>query len=248
MDVINSCAMKCIAMGMSVIPIGDNKLPAIKWKEHISRPLDAWTFHGCNMGIVTGEINDIVVVDCDTRHSSLMWLSTMPKTPLMVRSARGMHFYYRHPGQYVKSAAHLTTFGFPYDIKGDRSYVLSPPSVRKGHKYKFVTHEGNPNGKWIKPDLLPTFDVSWRPESSSRLYQVSNDKEIYNVRRYIDRICASEGERDRVTFRVAKTVRESGASESEAVAIVVEWHMRNCTPPWDVMEVAEKVKRVYSGA
>lgn len=248
MDAIKASATKCLEMGLSVIPIGSNKLPAIKWREYIDKPLRSWEFSGCNMGLITGQINNIVVVDCDSRHSSLMWRATMPKTPLMTTSSRGVHFYYRHPGQYVKSAAHLDTFGFPYDIKGDRSYVLSPPSVRNGHRYRFVKHDGNPEGKWITPEKLPMFDVAWRPESRRCSHYASNEKEIYNVRLYIAKIYATEGCRDRVTFRVARTVKESGATESEAVAIVVDWHLRNCTPPWEVMEVAAKVRRVYNSA
>jgi hypothetical protein len=245
MDKIRSSALKCIAMGLHLVPIGQHKIPAVKWKSLIDSPLADWNYPGCNMGILTGECNGIVVVDCDNRRSALMWLSTMPKTPLMVVSARGMHFYYRHPGAYVKSDSHIKRDGWHYDVKGDRSYVLAPPSVRNGHEYAFLKHEGNPSGKWICPDSLPVFDVAWRPERPASPSGTS--KEIANVRSYVKKIFAAEGSRDRETFRVCKIAKEGGLSEVDAAALAIEWHMSNCTPPWEVTDIVEKVKRVYAG-
>jgi hypothetical protein len=244
---IDKAARWCLANGISVIPIGQDKMPAIKWKPYIERPLDRWNFPGCNMAIITGATNGIVVVDCDTRKSALQWLSTKPKTPLMTVTRRGLHFYYRHPGTYVKSASHINVDGINVDIKADRSYVLAPNSVRSGHEYRFIKHEGNPQGRYLHPEKLPLFDVAWRPESTKTYSTSSDDKAIRDIRTYISKIQASEGSRDRETFRVSKLVQESGAPEAEAVAIVVDWHMKNCNPPWEVMEIAEKVKRIYNG-
>jgi hypothetical protein len=245
MDRVKKTALKCLAMGISVIPIAAHKMPAIKWKDAIDTPLAHWDFPGCNMAIITGATNGIVVVDCDTRKSALMWLANKPRTPLMTMTRRGMHFYYKHPGQYVKSGARLNIDGAYIDIKADRSYVLAPPSVRGEHEYRFVKHEGNPDGRWMRPDSLPLFDLAWRPVSVAPSYSMSDSKEIRDIRLYIDKIHATEGSRDKETFRVCKLVRESGMPESEAIATVLDWHLRNCNPPWGVMEVAEKVKRIY---
>lgn len=243
-DKVTTAAKRCLAAGISIVPIGESKMPSVKWKGLIDTPLKEWKWSGCNMAILTGECNGIVVVDCDNRQNALKWLSTMPKTPLMVRTVRGMHFYYRHPGRYVKSDSHILSNGVLYDVKGDRSYVLAPPSTRKGKEYSFCRHNGNPRGKWMCPSLLPVFNTEWRPERCPAPETVLGEG-IGNVAAYIDKIGAGEGERDRTTFRVAKIVKESGASESEAMSLVINWHLNNCSPPWTVMEISEKVKRVY---
>jgi hypothetical protein len=243
---IKAAADRCLSKGISVIPIGEDKIPAIRWMGLIDKPLEYWNFPGCNMGIITGATNGIVVVDCDDRRSALLWLSTKTKTPLMAITRRGMHFYYRHPGGYVKSGSGILMPGGKYDIKADRSFVLCCPSVNKGHEYKFLPHDGNPCGKWMEPDKLPVFDRSWRPESASRPTYEHAGTVIRDARAVINKITAGEGERDKATYHAIKVVQESGASESEAVAIVVDWHLRNCIPPWDVMTVASKVQRVYN--
>jgi hypothetical protein len=243
-DKICKAANRCLEMGISVVPIGEKKLPSIRWKSLIDEPLKSWNYPGCNMAILTGAGNGIVVVDCDNKKDSLKWLATMPKTPLMVLTVRGMHFYYRHPGVYVKSDSHIHLNGVVFDVKGDRSFVLSPPSVRGGIPYSFCKHAENPSGKWLPPEKLPLFDMAWRPERAF-MPSVKDDEQIGNIERYISKISSSEGGRDRATYRVAKLVMESGACESDAMAIVINWHLNNCTPPWSVPEISEKVKRVY---
>ncbi len=246
MDRITRTARKCLSMGLSVIPIGVDKFPAVRWKNYIDSPMSEWNFPGCNMAILTGAGNGIVVVDCDTRISSLRWLSSMPATPLMSKSARGVHFYYQHPGVYVKSDSHIKLGQNLYDVKADRSYVLAPPSERKGCEYSFVKHSGNPRGIWMCPSKLPVFNTAWRPERAKTGPGLEGEG-VKNIASYIDKIQCGEGGRDRGTFRVCKIAMEVGLCESEAMAIVIDWHMRNCTPPWSVMEVAEKVKRTYRG-
>lgn len=243
---IKAAADRCLSQGISVIPIGEDKIPAIRWMELIDRPLEQWDFPGCNIGMITGATNGIVVIDCDDRRSALLWLSTKKKTPLMATTRRGMHFYYKHPGSYVKSGSGLHMPGGKYDVKADRSFVLCCPSVNKGHEYRFMSHEGNPKGKWIEPSQLPVFDTAWRPESVSRPCADYGSTVIRDARAIINKLTAGEGERDKVTYHAIKVVQESGASESEAVAVVADWHLRNCVPPWDVMTVAAKVKRVYN--
>lgn len=154
-----------LSIGLSVIPLGRDKKPAIKWAGHIEQPLDKWEFPGCNIALLTGQFNGLVVVDCDSEDSYIGWLKTKLQTPLRVKTKRGMQFYYRHPGQYIKSDSHIRDpSGFEYDVKGDRSYVVAPPSVRSGHQYQFVVCSSNIRGKLIPFRELPAFNPEWRPE------------------------------------------------------------------------------------
>jgi Bifunctional DNA primase/polymerase, N-terminal len=250
-DRIKEVAEKFIAAGFWVIPLYQDsnlvtKRPMQAWKVGEAARVVQWDFQEANIAMLTGgETNGYIVVDCDSKEAYKGWLATRTRTPLRVRSRRGMHFYYRHPGTYVKSDSHIKApEGFEYDIKGDRSYVVMPPSISKGHQYQVCICTGNLDGKWISASKLPVFDPSWRPERPFRTI-TQHPEGIKDVRKYLSRIDAGEGERDKQTFRAAKICIENNVPEADAIHLVTEWHQLYVHPPWEPMEIIEKVRRVY---
>lgn len=239
---INEVATWFLSQQISVIPLGDNKKPSIKWGDYIEKPLEKWDFRGCNIALLTGHFNNLVVADCDSFEAYTGWLNTKPETPLSVRTKRGMQFYYRHPGRYVPSAAHIKDpTGFEYDIKGDRSYVVSPPSVIGGHQYQFQITSHNQAGKYIPFSKLPVFQMDWRPETVTT---VCNDKKIKDGVKYIEKIYATAGSGgDKETFRAACKLIESGMSESDALLALMEWNQTNAKPPWGNGQLLYKIKQ-----
>lgn len=247
---INAVARGCLSDGQSVIPIGESsKVPAIEWRQYYDAPMkpEQWDFPNCNVGIVTGLISRVVVVDCDSEESFVGWLKTKPQTPLRVKSKRGMHFYYQHPGQYVKSDSHIKdAAGFEYDVKGDRSYALIPPSFRSGHQYQVVPCTGNVSGKWLAPEKLPMFQMEWRPERTRPVWN-EDDPKITDGLKYIMTIHANEGSGgDKATYRAACKLRESGMSESQALAALMEWNQTNANPPWSARDLLRKVQCAFA--
>lgn len=239
---INDVANWCLKKGISVIPIGQSKQPAIKWKELIENPLPSWEYNNCNVAILTGLKNGIVVVDCDSKESYKAWLKHRPPTPLRVRSKRGMHFYYRHPGGYIKSNSHIEAKeGFEYDVKGDRSYAILPPSMIDGHQYQFCVCTGNLDGDFIHPSKLPRFDPAWRPQTPSGKTEWET-QQIKDVRKYISTIHAVEGQGgDKDTFRVCAKIAEN-LHGTEAMAVLADWNQTNCTPPWSIPDLLRKLE------
>src|SRR5262249_31178806 len=92
-----------------------------------------------NIGIATGEISNIFVLDADdlevqqelgkleARHGNL------PPT-LQVVSANGMHFYFRWPGVLVRNSA--SKVAPKIDVRGMGGYCLAPPSMHpSGRRY-----------------------------------------------------------------------------------------------------------------
>ena len=152
-------------LGYSVIPIESaGKQPAIdSWKQAMFAPADeetVETYFGTgarNLGIVTGAVSGIVVVDCDS-DEAVEWVQThLPPTPFAVRTAKGMHFYYRHPGMRVRSTVRFQVSGktLAIDIKGDGGYVVGPKSKHaSGVTYQVV-------GKICHPQDLPIFSTEW---------------------------------------------------------------------------------------
>lgn len=242
---IKKVADWCLKNKISVIPIGEDKKPAVKWSQYIDEPMTEWDYPGCNIAIITGETNGIVVVDCDTAESAAWWWKNRPKTPLMTKTKRGVHFYYRHPGQYVKSDAHIKIEdGIEHDLRGDRAYVLLPPSYRSGHQYQFIMNDDNPRASWQDPLRLPLFQMEWRPD---RVKEDFDTKEINDIQKYISKIFANEGQGgDKITYKVCCILQENNISEADAMAILLQWNMTNANPPWDVYSLRRKLRTCYS--
>jgi hypothetical protein len=84
-----------------------------------------------NVGVVTGAVSDLVVLDVDPRHGggeSLAALEgahgALPRTVESLTGGGGQHLYFRHPGTRVPSRSIAPGL----DIKGDGGLVVSPPS------------------------------------------------------------------------------------------------------------------------
>lgn len=129
----------------SVIPINrGEKTPAVAWKDFQTRKatrdeLDRW-FSGetnSNIGIATGTISGIVVLDVDGDEGavSLAELGELPSTPT-VRTGKGRHLYFEHPGFPVSNSVRLKP---GLDIRGDGGYVVAPPSLHpNGSAYEWI--------------------------------------------------------------------------------------------------------------
>lgn len=124
--------------GFSVIPLKPKgKVPVINWSRYQSqKPTDddlkQWfaNFPERNIGIVTGAVSGLVVVDVDKPEAFHM---DMPRTPT-VKTGKGLHYYFKHPGFDVGNAS--LPFG---DLRGDGGQVVAPPSTHPdGATYEWI--------------------------------------------------------------------------------------------------------------
>lgn len=135
--------------GFSVIPLqpGEKK-PAQVWGEYTQRKpsvreLIAWfskpTRMGFkNLGIVCGNISQLVVFDADSHEKAKELMNKFEefKETARVRTKRGVHFYFTVEFE-VKSAK----LDVDLDLKGENSYVVAPPSVVDEHKYTWESND-----------------------------------------------------------------------------------------------------------
>ena len=109
-----------------------------------------------NLAIVCGEVSGVVAVDLDSAEALAWATENLPPTPLRSKTARGEHWFYRHPKNGpVRNRARLR--GFAVDVKGDGGYVVAPGSVHpSGAVYEAL-------GDWesVTVSALPCFESSW---------------------------------------------------------------------------------------
>lgn len=86
-----------------------------------------------NIGIATGAVSGLVVVDIDPRNGAMDTLAkladegkTFARTGQVLTHSGGWHLYYQHPG--YKVPCKTNALGPGIDIKGDGGYVVAPPS------------------------------------------------------------------------------------------------------------------------
>jgi len=131
-------ALKYIAKGKSIIPVGQNKIPCIDWKEFQSRiatekEVREWweKYPDANIGLVTGKISGVAVVDIERGGS----VTGLPPTLCATTGGGGWHLYYK----YQDGVENKTRIRELMDIRGEGGYVVAPPSIHaSGVSYEWV--------------------------------------------------------------------------------------------------------------
>jgi hypothetical protein len=104
----------------------------------------------CRIGIPTGAVNRIVVVETDTIEghgvdgaASLALLelqhSPLPDTLMACSPSGSLHRYFRHPGPDIKIKTTASVIGSGIDVRADGGMVIAPPSVNPdGRAYHWI--------------------------------------------------------------------------------------------------------------
>ncbi len=115
-----------------------------------------------NLGIRTGAVSGLVVIDVDPDHGGLDTMRSLaaehkiPKGLRVRTGSGGWHLYFAHPGGRVRNSAG-TALGPGVDVRGDGGYVIAPPSRHiSGGSYEWA-------GAWTLPDLPEHFLERIRP-------------------------------------------------------------------------------------
>ena len=146
-------ALEYLEKGKSIIPVQRNKKPYLSsWlpyqtqipgKEEIEQWWTQWP--EANIGLLTGRINGITVVDVEKEGST----EGLPPTTTVRTGGGGWHFYYKYAD--IGNKTRIRPFT---DIRGDGGYVIVPPSV----------HESGKTYEWISNQELADFPVEILPK------------------------------------------------------------------------------------
>jgi hypothetical protein len=231
--------------GLSVVPLRENgKCPAIKIKEFLERlptmgELVHWFQHGTrlNIGIVTGSVSNLVVVDADTRDAANRFWKIAPTTAIS-RTRKGFHFLYQHPGDTVKSGVRVCE---GTDLRADGGYIVAPPSTVDGHQYGWV--EGF---ELEETKDLPVFNPAWIAKKNGMTTTTSSP--IKSVQAYVMKIESIQGQNGSAGLvRAVAKCRDSGLSESECTVLLLEWNQTSVVnPPWSIPELTRAISRLYN--
>ena len=172
-------AIEYLERGWSLIPISpDTKRPLIKWlayqdrhptEDEITSWVEAWP--DCSFAIVTGEISGCVVVDCDNEDAIHAAYDADMRSPIKVKTKRGVHLYFEHPKDGTRRGprAGNNSRGEDWpkinglDFRGDGSYALLPPS--SGYHWDYPTHTLDWDDMPMWKDWTPSLDAHMESKS-----------------------------------------------------------------------------------
>jgi len=205
-------------MGLCVIPLKPReKTPAIEWKPYqVERPsseaLTSWFGNGANhnAGIPLGKVSGVVVVESDSDEAEEWCAANLPATPMMTRSKRGVHRYYRRPDRDDIPAFYTIGKSLKIEIKRDGQYVVGPGSLHpSGHVYSEIAPW--PSSTSALPELPLTGLKRQQPKTTK--------------------------DRNNTLFAAALDYAKLGSSEDEVVAFAKTFNADNFVPPLPEHEV-----------
>lgn len=235
--------------GFSVIP-QSGKVPLIKWAEYQTRKpgyeqTQQWAeqFPGRGWALLCGEHHGLVVVDGDSIEACAYIEAVCIPTPFRVKSRRGKHYYYRHPGHRVASKRYLDEPEI--DVKGDGGLCTALGSVRQDG----FTYELDDGADLVSIHDLPIYDKTWFPlpdpviPQAVDLSKYSGMTQFERAKRYIEKAeNVSSGGRNLKALSVAYNVcRGFGLPYDQGLDLMRSWNALNA-PPLDDSELQTVVK------
>lgn len=229
-------------MKWSLIPQKPNKVPYIDWAPYQKRlpteeEIKEWfmSWPKAMIGIVTGSISGITVVDIDTKEGRDFVENLLPegfKTP-MVRTPRdGRHLYFSYDKRLVTRTQDLPGI----DTKNDGGLVTAPPSV----------HESGKEYKWIEALSIRRTPLARIPEKY--VNAVSKHQETRYPLAVGNRdVAFTKGQRDETLFHAAYTLIKGGMVPENVEKILL--HLaQGCDPPFPEKEAIIKVRSAVERA
>ena len=227
------------AKGFSVIPLKPkDKIPLIpSWTPYqISRAdreqIGQWwrTWPDANIGIVTGDISGICVIDCDSPEAATALKPTLGDMAdvAVAATGKGFHLYYAHTGKLSNKAGVKQQV----DFRGDGGYVVAAPSVHANGKVY----------QWIKPlnghlrELPPEFVKAM----TAPPVDIGAPKPKFDTAGALAGLPV--GRRDEGIFKLACKLRGADVPYETAIDLC-EQAAANCVPPFD--NARRKVDQAY---
>lgn len=192
----------------------------------------SWDDYTCEREAVTGwpsygvGLRGWLVVDTDDTPAEQLAAASMPDTPFRVKTARGMHRYYRLVGtkKYpIDSVPHfIHRDGLTIEARhGQGHYVVGAGSVHpSGAIYRVA------DWSWNVHDVpfFPVDDIEW--DDRPREVRGSIAGEPYRFPEVV-----RAGERHDQLFRLLRSMKGSGVDRESTRDVVHEANVHRCDPP-----------------
>ncbi|MCK5623593.1 MAG: bifunctional DNA primase/polymerase [Alphaproteobacteria bacterium] len=241
-------AAKYLARGWAVVPIAaGGKHPLVRWQTFQERlptgkELEDWfaRWPDAGVGIVTGAVSNLVVLDVDPRHGggdSLRALERehgpLPHTIEAITGGGGRHVYFTFPGGELRNR---TAMAPGIDLRAEGGLVVAPPSMHaSGRRYAWeVSHHPDETELAAMPGWLLQLAQG---EAPSRGHPVAYWRGLVESG-------VAEGERNSTIASLTGHLLWHGVDKRVALELLLAWNRLRCRPPLEDEEVAATVDSI----
>lgn len=209
-----------------------------------------------NIGIATGPISGVCVLDLDNKHhecDGLGWWADQRAehgevvTLTSQTGSGGQHLFFTHDDRVRNSSSKLAP---GVDTRGDGGYIIAPPSIHDtGMPYEWIVEAPIvPVPVWLLA-IIEEIAKGKRNGHKGNLVGIHRSPEpidfdlTMRVSEYLAKcepaISGQHGH-DRTIAVVGIVVRGFGLSHDDAYAMLQPWNCR-CDPPWSERELRHKI-------
>lgn len=241
-------ALDYLRLGWSVIPMQRrDKRPAIRWQDFQASRASEEEVHDWfrrwpqrNVGVVTGAVSGLVVLDVDPRHDgedSLRQLERehgpLPSTAEAITGGDGRHLYFSHPGTSVRNRVGIAP---GIDLRGNGGCVVAPPSVHpSGARYRWRQD----HAPWQQP--LAPLPLWLRRIVSLPAQRAGHTLDYW---RGLLQQGVAEGERNNTIASISGHLLWHGVDADVVLELMLCWNRVRCRPPLADDEVARTVQSI----
>ena len=236
---ILEAALKYQKMGLSVIPCiltpckdrKTDKKPLVAWAEFQTRKatrdeIESWfiKWPDASIGIVTGAISGLVVIDVDDLQVGTAALEPLLPDTLPIPTAMtprgGQHLYFKNPSQQLTNDVKQIVQGC--DLRAEGGFVVVPPSPG----YEWMIDSG------IEDLPLPELPIKYLERAKE--VQGGDNGTPKNPEGWKDELLGGveRGHRDESLTKLMGAWIKSGNSKKECMILAQEY-IKNCTPPFE---------------
>jgi hypothetical protein len=200
---------------------------------------DWWMMYpDANIGIATGQISGIVVIDIDTKNNGFASLGkleakhgALPETITVTTGSGGRHYYFKSPNTITKNAVGILP---GIDFRGDNGYVVAPPSIHtSSNTYKWELLK---NGTVAE---LPSWFIGLLTQNAGFLVP-----SIYGEQQNKKNNVIPEGIRNSTLTSLAGSMHHRGMSTDAIREALYKENELKCTPPLPQHEIDTIVNSV----
>jgi putative DNA primase/helicase len=194
-----------------------------------------------NIGIATGAVSGLVVVDIDARHGGEQSLKKLeekngilPNTLRWLTGGGGEHILFKHPGKEIRNSA--GRLGDGIDVRGDGGYIVAPPARHKSGNYYQL-----PNDQRLDAPLaaLPTWLLNLMQQSGGY-----GSKQLGTPIKQVVREQVPEGQRNTIITRISGHLFAKRVDPGICLDLMLAFNAKFCAPPLDEKEVAQIVASI----
>jgi hypothetical protein len=235
-------ALRYSRLGWSVIPLVEkDKKPMIKsWlayqkNQATEEQIRKWWENdpNANVGIVTGIVSGLVVLDADSQKARDFIKAKGSKQTPVSDTAKGRHIYFKHPRKRIPNKVNKE---LDIDIRGDGGYVVAPPSIHpSGREYKWVLPPWEQGlaelPAWVNDSLV-------KNPKTKACCKKNNPNWVSTALSGV-----RKGERNQMAARLAGHYIYLGMPDSEIATHLLIWNEHN-TPPLPSQEIHRTIASI----